>query len=366
MDSLREHAPSTQSVLFLCTAASDFTALSTRVDRTYFLEQPQTDERRLLVESALSGFSVGELEPSGQIDDVLEDVAESSAGRSHAELTSYFRSALENCLLLAEPSDPGFKRMLLDSLRTRLLSATPASLKAGVLEDSVDMRVLNSRELGCKSSVPQTIGSFACPLRGDSALRAWAELEASIVVPLCCASVIQSLMNPSADEQPKSLAGGVLLEGKPASGKSTIAYECAKYCASVLPSLKLLDVSCTTLIHKEVGGSERAIHNLFAAARRAAPCIVLLEGIENIAAVRGNDPTTEGTLDRVLSTLLVELDGVDDHAEAGTQGSIGVIGITPDSSWIDPALKRPGRLAKALRLEIDWRQSHEVASGRDS
>jgi SpoVK/Ycf46/Vps4 family AAA+-type ATPase len=78
-----------------------------------------------------------------------------------------------------------------------------------------------------------------------------------------------------------------------------------------------------------------------------------MDGIENVAAVRGNDPTTEGTLDRVLSTLLVELDGVEENSEH-SGGSIAVIGITHNACWIDPALKRPGRLDTVVHLERDW------------
>jgi SpoVK/Ycf46/Vps4 family AAA+-type ATPase len=64
-----------------------------------------------------------------------------------------------------------------------------------------------------------------------------------------------------------------------------------------------------------------------------------------LAATRGNDATTERTMDLVLSTLLAELDGVDD-----CDSPIAVIGITLDASWIDSALKRPGRLEKVVYL----------------
>jgi SpoVK/Ycf46/Vps4 family AAA+-type ATPase len=73
-----------------------------------------------------------------------------------------------------------------------------------------------------------------------------------------------------------------------------------------------------------------------------------MDGIENIAAVRGHDNTTEGTMDRILSTLLVELDGIESQSD--NAGKIAVIGITHNEQWIDPALRRPGRLEKVLKL----------------
>ena len=84
-------------------------------------------------------------------------------------------------------------------------------------------------------------------------------------------------------------------------------------------------------------------------------CIVILDGIENIAPVRGNDNTTEGTMDRLLSTLLIEMDGCtssqSDQSESSRNG-IAIIGITHNPpSWIDPALLRPGRLEKCIEME---------------
>ena len=130
-------------------------------------------------------------------------------------------------------------------------------------------------------------------------------------------------------------------------GKTVLAYHCAAVAAGIIPSIKLIDVTCTSLIQKELRGLGRGIQKLFATARAAAPCILLLDGIENIAPVRGHDNTTEGTMDRVLSTLLTEMDGISNTTDqAGYQNgmeangnSVVIIGVTHNSSsWIDPAL----------------------------
>jgi transitional endoplasmic reticulum ATPase len=179
-------------------------------------------------------------------------------------------------------------------------------------------------------------------------MEAWEEMKALIVMPLCQANALDELLYGAGKEGRKTVCGGVLLVGKPGCGKSRLAYHCASVAASLVPSMTLLDVSCTSLVHKEVGGSERALRHLFSSARAAAPCILLMDGIENIAAVRGHDNTTEGTMDRILSTLLVELDGVDSQSDGA--GKIAVIGITHNERWIDPALRRPGRLEKVIVL----------------
>jgi len=97
---------------------------------------------------------------------------------------------------------------------------------------------------------------------------------------------------------------------------------------------------------------------LFNVAKSAAPCILVLDGIENIGRVRGNDSTTQGTMDRILSTLLMELDGIDDddmregYEEKSSPRRIAVIGITQNDAWLDPALRRPGRLEKTIELGL--------------
>jgi SpoVK/Ycf46/Vps4 family AAA+-type ATPase len=72
--------------------------------------------------------------------------------------------------------------------------------------------------------------------------------------------------------------------------------------------------------------------------------------------VRGNDNTAHGTMDRILSTLLTEMDGIhsiptDCSREVEPWGRIAVIGITQNATWIDPALRRPNRLDKCIRLD---------------
>ena len=87
--------------------------------------------------------------------------------------------------------------------------------------------------------------------------------------------------------------------------------------------------------------------------RRVAPCILIMESIEAVSGVRGNDMTTEGTMDRILSTLLVELHGVETYNGLGERSkSVGVVGTTQNEKWIDPAMLRPGRLDRVVALSL--------------
>jgi transitional endoplasmic reticulum ATPase len=196
------------------------------------------------------------------------------------------------------------------------------------------------------------------PLFGKSAMKAWQDLLRTIVMPICQVGALENLLHKHGGASGRVFAGGVVLTGDPGCGKSALAYHAATVAASMNPLVKLVDVSCTSLISKEVGSSERSIHRLFEAARAAAPCIMLMDGIETIACVRGNDNTTEGTMDRVLSTLLTELDGIDsENVSQENPACLAIIGITHNYNWIDPALRRPGRLGKVIEM---GRPEHEA------
>jgi SpoVK/Ycf46/Vps4 family AAA+-type ATPase len=341
-------------LLVICTAKKGLESLSSRLDGVFYLDAPDSESRRRVISNML-GIDQNHGENAQNVSRLLDSVVESTVGKSYAELTQFSRQALESAVTLNKAqssSDLSFTALC--CFKKSLLTILLTSLKSGVLEEYADVRILNAKDL--EAECPSPPGSPKdCPMMGVSAAAAWNDLQAAIVLPLCFSDKLQELMhhNPRSGGGSKRNVNGILLTGAPGSGKSVIAFHCARLASSLLPSIKVLDVSCTSLIHKELGGSERAIHHLFESARRAAPCIVVLDGIENIASVRGNDTTTEGTLDRVLSTLLVEMDGIDEYA-SDQQGCIAIIGITQNASWIDSALKRPGRLGKVVQLVMDW------------
>jgi len=351
-------------VLVLCTSKQEVGSLACRTDRIYYIHLPRTAEIRDMI------IGTFDLDPA-QVDEkrlladerqcrnatLLDSVVESCVGKSYAEVAQYCREAVQAAAVNQSLEEGGSDEALLKCLKSRLLSITPASLRDSILDEYVDLRVMNAIDLGVKVDAGGDIASYEMPLRGSSAARAWGSLVSSIVIPLCRSRELEDLLySGSTGGVKRIVTGGALICGPPGSGKSAIALHCARYAATLLPSVKVLDVSCTSLIHKEVGGSERAVHHLFDAVKRAAPCIVMMDGIENVAAVRGNDATSEGTMDRVLSTLLVEMDGVDTHRSTKNnandhEGGIAVIGITQDASWVDPALQRPGRLDKVIELD---------------
>ena len=63
-----------------------------------------------------------------------------------------------------------------------------------------------------------------------------------------------------------------------------------------------------------VGESERTIRDLFSRARMSAPSIIFLDELEAIVgsrALEGSGASQDASRDRVLSTLLNEMDGIE-------------------------------------------------------
>lgn len=131
---------------------------------------------------------------------------------------------------------------------------------------------------------------------------------------------------------------GILLYGPPGTGKTLLAKAVATESEANFISLK--GPECFS---KFVGESEKAIRELFRKARMAAPCIIFIDEIDAIASVRGvEEPTRVG--ERVLNTLLLELDGLEELK------NVVVLAATNRPDILDPALLRPGRFDEVLEI----------------
>ena len=129
---------------------------------------------------------------------------------------------------------------------------------------------------------------------------------------------------------------GVLLYGPPGCGKTFLVRALAGS-----GQANVLSVKGAELLSKWVGESERGVRDLFRRAREVAPALVFLDEIDALVPERGQS-TDSGVSDRVVASLLTELDGIE------TLRDVVVIGATNRPDLIDPALLRPGRLERLI------------------
>eukprot|EP00887_Chlorella_sp_A99_P007151 scaffold2.g7151.t1 len=137
---------------------------------------------------------------------------------------------------------------------------------------------------------------------------------------------------------------GVLFYGPPGTGKTLLAKALATEC-----SINFLSVKGPELINMYVGESERQIREVFARARRARPCVVFFDELDSLAPARGRGSDSGGVMDRVVSQLLAEIDGV--QGGAGSN-DVFIVGATNRPDLLDPALLRPGRLDRLLYVGV--------------
>jgi transitional endoplasmic reticulum ATPase len=148
---------------------------------------------------------------------------------------------------------------------------------------------------------------------------------------------------------------GVLLYGAPGCGKTSLVRAAAN-----VSGVGFLKANGAEMFSAFLGESERIVRDLFARARTLEPCILFLDEIDAIVGRRslegGSDGAEAGGVrQRVLSTILNELDGVD------SAGGVILVGATNRLDMIDPALLRPGRFDHLVHVPLpDAKGRHDI------
>jgi transitional endoplasmic reticulum ATPase len=132
---------------------------------------------------------------------------------------------------------------------------------------------------------------------------------------------------------------GVILYGPPGTGKTLIAKAIANETGA-----HFISINGPEIMSKFYGESEARLREVFQEAEQNAPSIVFIDELDAIAPKRSE--VTGEVERRVVSQLLTLMDGLK------SRGQVVVIGATNRIEAIDPALRRPGRFDREIRIGV--------------
>jgi cell division protease FtsH len=157
------------------------------------------------------------------------------------------------------------------------------------------------------------------------------------------AQIVDFLKNPKKyTDLGARIPKGVLLVGRPGTGKTLLAKAVAGEAG-----VAFFTVSGSDFVEMFVGVGASRVRDLFAQAKKNAPCIVFIDEIDAVGRQRGagmgggNDER-----EQTLNQLLVEMDGF------SANESIIVMAATNRADVLDPALMRPGRFDRQIYVHV--------------
>ncbi len=143
---------------------------------------------------------------------------------------------------------------------------------------------------------------------------------------------------------------GVLLVGPPGTGKTLLAKAIAGEA-----QVPFFAMSGSDFEEMFVGVGASRMRDMFAEAKKRAPCIVFIDEVDSIGQKRTGAGAMGGShaYEQTLNTMLVEMDGFD-----ANEGVI-VIAATNRPDTLDSALLRPGRFDRQVNVELPTLKGRE-------
>ena len=143
---------------------------------------------------------------------------------------------------------------------------------------------------------------------------------------------------------------GVLLVGSPGTGKTLLARAVAGEA-----DVPFFSISGSEFVEMFVGVGASRVRDLFAKAKKNAPCIIFIDEIDAVGRRRGSGMGGgHDEREQTLNQILVEMDGFE-------QGeNVIVLAATNRADVLDPALLRPGRFDRRVIIDLPDRKDREA------
>lgn len=164
--------------------------------------------------------------------------------------------------------------------------------------------------------------------------------------------IVDFLKNPvKYTELGARIPKGVILTGPPGTGKTLLAKAVAGEAG-----VPFFSISGSDFVEMFVGVGASRVRDLFAEAKKNAPCIVFIDEIDAVARRRGSGlGGGHDEREQTLNQMLVEMDGF------GINEGIIVMAATNRVDILDPAILRPGRFDRRIHVGLpDVRGREEI------
>lgn len=133
---------------------------------------------------------------------------------------------------------------------------------------------------------------------------------------------------------------GILLVGPPGTGKTLLAKAVAGEA-----KVPFFTISGSDFVEMFVGVGASRVRDMFKTAKQSAPCIVFIDEIDAVGRQRGAGlGGGHDEREQTLNQLLVEMDGFEENS------GVIVMAATNRADVLDPALLRPGRFDRQIRI----------------